>query len=395
MPLESSPKQVEYPGPTRQSSIREFNINTPTSIGGPSGGPEQESVDALNRITDIEGQLFLTRRIVDELPKLAPETMEKVGFGAVALGPLVKNGDRPWMMGYVIGHDSRRDPRAVPLVVPRIFYKSTSDGGWRVSLGFDEQGRYIKVDDDKAHDGGYTQFSKPVESVVHMLEKQEQASDGVELTDDEAAKIKDMFRINRFTHPSQRTQPEPQIQEGIFQPNEVTVEYLFDEESDVYQLYSPGTGYLVEASKARKALAAMTLPDGFTPSFDHPERSYSFEHTTGGHAEVEVFMGIYRTEPIEWHMATDQNGTVWVERIIAKGTEMSSYGTYNRVFLAGVLNAKPYEYAQQVQGMEEGIDYTVLDPTKPFSNVSLRPFLDNLPWIRAYRAREGKTTIDR
>ncbi|MDN5275965.1 MAG: hypothetical protein JWN33_614 [Candidatus Saccharibacteria bacterium] len=132
-------------------------------------------------------------------------------------------------------------------------------------------------------------------------------------------------------------------------------------------------------------LADMLLPSGFEPDFQEgPDRRYAIKHTLLGKSGVDVYPVTYRGKSIEWHVAHDQDGRVWLERLKFSTSDVTSYGTDADVILAGALNAKPLDYAECTEGTI-GRDYDNFDELY----VDLRKTFDRMPWVRRFRAATG------
>lgn len=308
-------------------------------------------------------------------------------LAAKGLDPIVGIGlgDKEFMFSGLI---ATRDGRLHSLcyaddgngrVVPHMYYKSNSDGGWRMSPYLYEDGVYNKGDiplQDRSSGrhveyGQYTQATKPDESIAALLEEMERMQIGAATSD----YTRDIFHSFLKKSSYERSG----IDENYF--SALSVECVAGYGLDAYV---SGKGFKYEPDVARGMLESMRLPVGFTPDFrNKPQRSYQTEHTMLGNTTVEVYVVMYNGKELEWHVATDEaSGTVWLDRIAVKGGEVTKYGTRRNLVLAGALNAKPVDYRSQTPNMVEGEDY---DMMAGHTYVSMKKTLDRMPWVRDYR----------
>lgn len=263
-------------------------------------------------------------------------------------------------------------------VVPHMYYKSNSDGGWRMSPYLYEDGVYNKGDiplqdrsGRRVEYGQYTQATKPDESIAALLEEMERMQIGADVTDDTRDTFRSLLRKSSYDRSG--------LDENY--SSALSVECVAGYGLDAYV---SGEGFKYEPAVARGMLESMRLPVGFTPDFGRkPQRSYQTEHTMLGNTIVEVYNVMYNGKELEWHVATDEgSGTVWLDRITVKGGGVTKYGTRRDLILAGALNAKPVDYRSQIPNMVEGEDYDMMAGRK---YVSIKKTLDRMPWVRDYR----------
>ena len=94
---------------------------------------------------------------------------------------------------------------------------------------------------------------------------------------------------------------------------------------------------------------------GFVPDFGKEQAgSYSFNHTLLGRTEVNVYMGVLDGRAVEWHMAHDSKGRVWIDRISYQDSEISNYGINSEILDSGILTNKPLEYESSLDAEEFG-----------------------------------------
>lgn len=149
-------------------------------------------------------------------------------------------------------------------------------------------------------------------------------------------------------------------------------------------------GFITEANRVAK------LP-GFVPDFTQsPFETYGRTHPFLGDVILEVYKGELASKSVLWHMAHDDQGRIWVDRLELQEAAPTSYGVPAQVVDAGILTLQPLvdkdkgrydlikSYTRKVKDARE----TVLDVTE---------FLDELAPISLYRAHRSikRTTPER
>lgn len=275
---------------------------------------------------------------------------------------------------HIIGYSTDKYDR----VVPRLFYKSNSDGGWRITPCIHREGVYDKGDIWVAdHNGNYIEYgqyvqtTKPTETIMAFLEKRERS--GV---------VSQAMLEDRFF--SEDKYDESDISTSIRE--EVKVRCVFGDDGSRLDAYASGRGFTIDRSEAIKKLEAMTLPEGFEPNFNNGHtREYTLDHTILGKARVRVFKSRLEGKTVEWHVANDvATGIVWLDRIVAESSSATSFGTQSEIILAGALSAKPVDYVSQSRNLLPGEDYNNLPYSRAY--VSVKPTLDRMPWVKRFRA---------
>ncbi len=332
-----------------------------------------EEITAVTEAAKGPYQPGITRELLAKYSELTPRAGIELGDKKFLFSGVVE-GDRTHAVAYVQTSDGR--------VVPRFFYKSISDGGWRVAVFTYPNGSYSKgvTDNDEIEAGGYVQLTKPVEHIAQALETLEAREDmRVTQTPERQKAVDRLFDLQR------------QEAEGINDFRQMVRGTRLNpyEQTGFYNSYRPGRGFLdAHPELVRQRLEGLQGPTGFEPQFDVVSRQYAIEHTLAGSTTVQVFPAMYCGRPIEWHVATSRRGDEWVDRIVFNDTNVSSYGTPNEVILAGALSAKPYEHraVEQLTGMTLGIDYEAYDE----QHVSLRPIWQRMPWLRHYHEQRSQ-----
>ncbi|RYF28794.1 MAG: FHA domain-containing protein [Chloroflexi bacterium] len=277
-----------------------------------------------------------------------------------------EGSERPYVIGYTKNDESGA-------IVPRCFYKSNSDGGWRVSPAY-MMGRLDKGTSDLTSDlsdfGGYVQMTKLPEALNKIL-NEETTQNPIRLHDDE--EILDHFSIHK-----------------LYGENAKVDSYLSATCEKVsggkdLDVCLPGSGFDsfgMDMENVREKLGKVELPKGFEPDFDRGSKyQYDINHTIAGNAVVRVYDSVYMNENVQWHMAADESGRVWVDKLLYEDNSLTDYGTYSRVIVAGVVNLKPFEYDSQVSGAKMGVDVDRYNS----DYVDMRKTIDKLPWIQKFR----------
>lgn len=282
----------------------------------------------------------------------------------------------------------------------RLFYKSRSDGPWRFSP-------YYRMPHHKLSKGTgvhYTQETKVHEFILKYLERIQKLQRKIpkdnclvelfSFSDTVGFAILEIFR--------------EEVKQAKLSEN--TLKQLM-----VLQSCMPGLcfgGEKVTGSQQIKDMREklFLLPmevnlalqnkhlTGFVPDFSKmPLRKRVFRHIMLGYVEILVFKGVLEGRNIEWHMAYDKPGRVWIDRISYEDEKITSYGVPHEFINTGVLTNKPLEYYSQAWKLFS-IFY---EPNKSgardfehrknigkgdYKYVDITPFLDQLDPIKAFRA---------
>ncbi len=326
---------------------------------------DYEIKDSLRGVAEDASQPELTRELLKRYPELEAKTGIKLGEYTFMFSGII-GGRRKHAIAYV--------QDAAGKVVPRLFYKSMSEGGWRSTPGlYDDDGTYSKG--VRQNYGGYVQNTKPVEQIGQLLELMEgrDVASGAVNTDEVTGLFglgyQSKHNLNSFE-------------------SELTITEVAGRKTRGLDAYEPGQGFTSKRDKARHEIANMQLPKGFEPSFSSVEREYGFNHSLAGPTNIRVYNATYNGRAIEWHVAESGSGDTWVDKITFKDAKVTSYGTSSEVILAGTLSAKPFEYSsQRGGGMIAGEDYVPLS-TKVYD--SLAPLWKQMPWLRRYQAAKQR-----
>lgn len=325
--------------------------------------------EALGAIVERAGQAN-ARASVKELiaySELQPFAGLKVGESDYAFSNVFKSTGRDCIVAYVATGD---EP-----IKPRLFYKSNSDGGWRASAGMNIDGTFSKGETDGPEYGQYVQTTKPVEAISAMLE-------GIARTEGEKPTFDKDFLVQTFLTQRLAAEGDPGLE------GEMTYDIIGFPGMDAFV---SGYGYeTYGAEEGRSRLESMQLPSGMEPDFtQEPARRYGTEHTLLGSAGIDVYPAVLTeksgSRAIEWHVAHDKDGRVWLDRLVYPDGDQTDYGTEKEVILAGALNMKPLDYVTQVNNGQKGIDYEMF--SKSYADLAMT--INRMPWVKRYRQATG------
>lgn len=317
-------------------------------------------------------ELPITKEVMI-LPEMFPRQEIRIGSKTMYLSGVLK-GSRPHAVLYsTIEKDGKQ------VTVPRMLYRSNSDGGWRVGYGI-THGRYVK----EAHAGQahYTQETKLHPDILDALEVAEPIEDtNSEIT----GKLLDIFTtdkpgaIEANTAESEISYYEDPPTDAKFAPaRRISAGYLETAIAD--ELKAAGFGSIGDYFESLDGM--FDAMPGFVPDFTKlPTQTHAREHTMLGEIIVDDYTGVYGNQAVVWSMARDKDGAVWIENVRLANNEVSSYGNFTEIFDAGLLTNKPLEYPNQADGLK---DMTEKVPHKS-GYVDITPVLARLKPIRQYK----------
>jgi len=304
-------------------------------------------------------------RLLHEWNGLEPQVGLEVDGRKMAFSQVMNNGKYKFSVGYTrIGYE----------VFPRLFYKSHSDGGWRVTPGmYTDDSSYSKGDFHMPEYGQYVQATKPTEDVTAILaqlEKQES-----HITVPASRELRQNFLLSRRI-----------VEHDASIEDEVKLTEVRGRGLDAF-LSGKGFRDPENVEENRWEIEHQELPRGFKPDFSRePVKKYAMQHTLLGECKVDVYPAQYQGRIVDWHVAHDGAGRIWVDRIVPRDAKMTSYGTSSEVIIAGILSSKPIDYTSQVKGAQGGgVDIKEFDET--YSDLS--PTLNRQPWLKEYRRARG------
>ena len=316
--------------------------------------------------TDKE-QFELTRSLLSE--GFWPTNVLTIGNKEFFVGPVIGTGNavKPFSAGYLVMF--YKDP-ATRRLMPRLIYHSLSDRSWRSIPGV-----YGTI--SKGTGIHYTQETKAHKNISRYIE---QSIANANVTHPPSGKAVD----DRFT---------PGIRGGI-----QAEWYTFDKEISRYddkgvlkqfQKYRPG--YLSSSDVGKDVNLSeefrnfdFSTPElkAFVPDFTKaPVEIDILKHAFYGEVILETYTAQLNGRPIEWVMAYDKEGRVWIDRIAFLDREVNSYGVMPEVIDSGCLTNKPFDYNIHVGALRQGEERLVQD--RDYSDIT--PLLDNLRPVQEYR----------
>lgn len=315
-----------------------------------------------------DGSPDLTNKLLT-IPEFLPTGALYIDGQEFLVGKVIKTYERDEAVMFYKDPISKR-------LIPRALYKSKSDGGWRSCPGIRDN-LYIKG--NGIH---YTQETKPHESIIRYLEESETKGHSVEYKNKGETVITKYFTINRI---------EPKPQWYTFD-DEVK---QYDDRSDLsqFQQYPPGyyrkkdIGNETSLSNKFRAFDFSTpAMRQFIPDFSQPPfKTDHFKHTLLGNVNTASYTARLHGRPIQWVMAYDRQGRVWIDRISFLDTTVNSYGVAPEVINSGALTNKPIEYRTITDGLRVGDEYRNFNA----DYVDITPLLDNLLPIQQFRRARG------
>lgn len=263
------------------------------------------------------------------------------------------------------------------VIVPRLMYNSTSNGGWRVAP-------YIYSDDGSYSKGlnwHYTQETKPVKELALLMDQVN--SRGFHSSKNAKEIFKHFYDdvtkdLESYTYRAEMKLSRPSFLKHI---TDCSVNRCFRN----HEIIPEGTSaseFIENLDFSAKDMRS------FVPDFrKSPSSDYKLFHPLlGNNVNVEVFESIVEGRTVEWHMASSPDGKVWIDRINYKDAEISSYGVYSEVLDSGVLTSKPFTYKEHTKILREGAEFLPVDETY----VDVTPILDRLYPIKEYRKHRKK-----
>ncbi len=258
-------------------------------------------------------------------------------------------------------------------MMPRVLYKSNSDGGWRSCPGY--MGVY-----SKGRGIHYTQETKPHRSIVEYFDRKKESS-----VNYERDLIKEEFPV--FTESGKNPV-------NTYR-NEVT-KYNDNDALSGPKKFMPGVSFDKDRTFSKKGgvdgfiKSVNKLPEGFTPNFNsRPKRTVKIDHTlltprTGEKITIETYEGELNGRKVDWNMAHDADGRVWIDSIHFTDGKINSYGVQSEVINTGGLTNKPLEYYEQSGALDSEYAQSFDD-----SYSDITPLLDKMAPIQQFRQSRG------
>jgi hypothetical protein len=311
--------------------------------------PEAHGVSALLKALPVENEINIDRQ-------------------HFYLSGIVSAGGKRHCVGYVHQEDGR--------LTPRLFYRSDSEGDWRVAPwiepveGYEEMRWHFSK--GEKFEGGYvreTRLVNPLRSELNAAEER-----GIINWDRSGAH----WLYNRFTNTMLGSRGEESYMQIA---DETRVRGM---PAEAFR-FLPGHGFETERGEqpAREQLAQLELPEHLMPNFSEVHSEGSFTHPRLGKVNQVAFKTNRGT--MAWHFCYDDKGRVWPAGLTGTTDPPNSYGVSDEVTLTGVFDNKPLEYRLQIEGLVEGVDYRQMDKLY----VDITPLLANLPLVKAFKQHFG------
>lgn len=327
-------------------------------------------------------------------PDTPLDTRKALNIEGLRPNNLVKIGEHDFFLSKrIVGSDRQVAIAYVPidgLVYTRCFYRSKSDGNWRLNGPNSDDGAQEYCKTLKNVQTGeyrhYTREAKLDETLVAALEDLESNNSSKII---EAAGAVQRSNKNGLNH--QMYEQETQY----FGPIK-GLECLYD----IPDLEVSIRGGIISGKYEinPEYMEQIVLPNGFVPDFKNSQnltRTYQTSHSFfskplpgekfEADVSVEVYQSVFEGYSIYWHMCTASNGQVWIDRIDIQGNETNSFGVRRVIYDLGILDLKPVEYASQSLNIpdEHKICEAPLKSFDPYFDIT--PFLSLLPPIRLYK----------
>lgn len=334
-------------------------------------------------------------------PNLRPRTSVRIGDRTFYLGPVIRTVGPDGPRSYSLGVVPILEGGAVRLREV-IFYRSNSDGGWRVTParlgGVLMKGRMRIGAEARGHYTAETQLAPELSQRLEALEGEAP----VELTEealDMLINIESPLNAGRGVSLAGRfaDQQRLSLAPGLepvqrFAPGRE----MFWRDGEVPEGMDEATWAIVSRVSPRVAdLGSLPLPEGFVPDFSaEPLRTYEGRHTTLGDTTYREYRGTLNGREVVWTMAEAEGDRVWVQSIRYAEAQVTDFGTFDTAIDTGILTSKPVEYSSHLGNLPEAYRRPILDAegnATPYEDIT--PLLAELAPIRSYRearaSREG------
>jgi hypothetical protein len=260
-------------------------------------------------------------------------------------------------------------------------YRSLSEGGLRVTQGRDRKGRYMK--------GGINdvnwQYTQDTQLHPEFAEKLQRVLETVPVLP-----VQDSDILNIDDGAAYAASMDFGAERTVVGFGDKTLDDLLKKVPAGYLTKSAISSRLgVREDQATQSLESyVTQLNGalingdVIPDFKSPVRSEVDEHPILGTVQREV----YEQKGVEWYMAKDLDGRVWVDRIRYARSEPTAYGTDAQMIFSGLLTSKPIEHPTQTDALAEAMRPMSSDSVS-YDDIS--QFLDTLEPVMRYRKERG------
>lgn len=327
--------------------------------------------ERLQELQNASSQPELTNTLL-AVSEFCPTTELEIDDKTFLVGRILQLGGHNNTLMFYKSEDGR--------LIPRLLYKSWSDGGWRSCPGILEAGVY-----SKGLGIHYTQETKPHRDIVQYLDealRDDYILRGMDFPSTNVLDINKLFDISKDPKPEWYT-----FADEVSRYDDKGVLAQFQE-------YPPGnlrrrhSRYISIGDQLRKFDFSRPELTGFMPDFSQqPVSSSTVYHTMLGDVTMETYCGELNNRAIAWVMARDKDGRIWIDRIHFTDTKVNSYGVDPDVIDSGVLTSKPIEYDNFASELEPGSEYRRIPNEDGY--IDITPLLNNMLPIINYRRLRG------
>lgn len=281
--------------------------------------------------------------------------------------------------------------------VPRLFYRSKSAGVWRATPYVENDDRYRK---GGAHENDmikwhYVQTTRPVDEMTSILESIAKNSSMVSR---EGWVMKDFMKEESIPHEAISFDEETKVfNEEMYTPPHKIAEFVRFRPSSYSQLEGGSGEFAIYEKEFGRKVSSLsevfegwnedffnsTEMQGFMPDFSNPAEEFSATHTLLGDVTMRRFKTFWQGKPIEWIMANDHEGRIWIDNIALSESSTNSYGIRSEFINAGALTNKPLEYTQYTTNLRPGSEKIPFHGTAKYDDIT--PVLEKLFPIKKYR----------
>ncbi|MBF0299266.1 MAG: hypothetical protein HQK51_11135 [Oligoflexia bacterium] len=300
------------------------------------------------------------QKIKDMLKEYPPFKNTKIGEDIYYFTRILKTSyNRDHMIMYV--NTKKGSPDGKARLVPRLLYRSDSEGAWRAV--------------PKVHSNGYLDKGKGISYALEtklISELSAFISDNIEEDPKGVLHIDDSEKLMKLKGNFVSEDPFYTYKQEVSKADDIGKYFAemttleqgggFCEVPGSFSSSAATFTSLLEtiSSKLKKDFLEKIMPD-FTK---RPTKTYHFSHNllskrdpiTGKFArDIEVREYNSPDGKWRWSMAFDRKGRVWVDNLIQlAGNDATSYGTYSKITDVGVLGNKPIEYVVQSYQLKAG-----------------------------------------
>lgn len=317
-----------------------------------------------------QNQFELTRTLLSK-DELKPTNVLTIGEAEFMVGKVINFGFL--VMFY-------NEPQTKQLV-PRVIVGSESGRSWMATPGFGGDG-YSGYNKGKIH---YTQAIKPHINIIRYID---QAIDNNYIAFRRGENI-----VEEYFDLGGRSGPKP----AWYTLNKETSRY--DDKGALKEFQKYRAGHLTTSSIGKNVSLSQEFRNfdfstpqlkGFVPDFTKaPIETQVLKHASYGEVKLEAYPAQLNGRPIEWVIAHDRIGRVWIERITFLDREVNSYGIMPEVIDSGALTSKPFDYLNQATALKEGEECISYEVGNGKADTDMTPLLDNLTPIQLFRRARG------